>query len=416
MKRILYILALAFPFLVTSCLIEEKDLFEQSPSERMDAFLTEYKELLESSENGWLFECYPEKDQSYGGYAYVLKFKDGNVTAYFEFADGATTSTYRMSNDDGPVISFDTYNENLLFFATPSASQYQGYQGDCEFNILGSSEDKSEIYIKGRKSRNKMTLRKFEGEDPDAYFEAQASIAEMMEAPAAKLTVNGVESACSISDNIFTYTEVKKEATETEPAETEKITCAYCFTDKGIRFYQPITIGGIEYTELLYSNETYVSEDNKVVVSLVFPPLNEQFVAGSWLLDPASSSAYALSQFSKGAAAVQKAGYPFNYLLIGDYYKGYWCINIVCGGKYLGTFNYTYTLGDNETITLISGAADGNGGAFYGWGFSEALKPFGIDAENPLTFTVTADNPRKPTVFQLTQVDNPDNMIAFEAM
>ena len=401
MKRILYILALAFPFLVTSCLIEEKNLFEQSPAERMDAFLTEYKELLESSENGWLFECYPEKDQSYGGYAYVLKFKDGNVTAYFELANGATTSTYRMSNDDGPVISIDTYNDNLLFFATPSASQYQGYQGDCEFNILGSSEDKSEIYVKGRKSRNKMTLRKFEGEDPNAYFEAQAAIAAIMEAPAAKITVDGEDTECSISDNIF---------------ETDEITCAYCFTDKGIRFYQPITIGGVEYAELLYSNETYVSEDGKVVVSLVFPPLNKQFVSSSWLLDPASSSAYALSQFSKGATAVQKKGYAFNYLLIGDYYKGYWCINIVCGGKYLGTFNYTYTLVDEDKITIIPGAADGNGGTFYGWGWSEGMKPFGIDAENPLTFTVTADNPRKPTVFQLTQVDNSDNMIAFESL
>ena len=401
MKRILYILVFAFPLLATSCLMEEKENFEQTPAERMDAFLVEYKTLLESNEAGWLFECFPQKDQEYGGYAYILKFKDGNVTAYFELANKATTSTYRMTNDDGPVVSFDTYNENLHFFANPSPDMYQGYQGDYEYNLLGVSEDKSEIYIKGRKSGNKMTLRKFAGEDPTAYFEDQADIAEIMEAPAAKITIDGAESECSISDNIF---------------ETDEITCAYCFTDKGIRFYQPITIGGVEYAELLYSNETYVSEDGKVVVSLVFPPLNKQFVSSSWLLDPASSSAYALSQFSKGAAAVQKAGYPFNYLLIGDYYKGYWCINIVCGGKYLGTFNYTYTLGDNETITLISGAADGNGGAFYGWGFSEALKPFGIDAENPLTFTVTADNPRKPTVFQLTQVDNPDNMIAFESM
>ena len=403
-------MALAFPFLVTSCLIEEKDLFEQSPAERMDAFLTEYKELLESSENGWLFECYPEKDQSYGGYAYVLKFKDGNVTAYFELADGATTSTYRMSNDDGPVISFDTYNENLLFFATPSANKYQGYQGDCEFNILGSSEDKSEIYIKGRKSRNKMTLRKFEGEDPDAYFEAQASIAEMMEAPAAKLTVNGVESACSISDNIFTYTEVKKEATETEPAETEKITCAYCFTDKGIRFYQPITIGGIEYTELLYSNETYVSEDNKVIVSLVFPPANEQFVAGDWLLDYASSSDYAKALFVKAFNSVTNKGYRFQLAFMGDDYYGVWGLNVNFGG-YGGVVTFDAVTEGEDLLTLTASGFGGNGSTFYNWGLNYAIVPFG--GGKPTTFTVEADNIRKPTVFTLTQVDNPDNVIVF---
>ena len=47
----------------------------------MDAFLAEYKALLESNENGWLFEYYPQKDQAYGGYNYILQFKDGYVTA-----------------------------------------------------------------------------------------------------------------------------------------------------------------------------------------------------------------------------------------------------------------------------------------------------------------------------------------------
>ena len=397
MKRILYTLALVFPFLVTSCLIEEKELFDQNPSERLDAFLSEYKSILESNEAGWLFECFPQKDQEYGGYAYILKFKDGNVTAYFELGDKATTSTYSMTSDDGPVISFDTYNENLHFFATPSAAEYQGYQGDYEYNILGSSEDKSEIYIKGRKSGNKMTLRKFAGTDPDAYFEAQSAIAEAMEAPAAKIAISGEESPCSISDNIFTL------------GDTER---AYCFTDTGIRFYSPVEIGGTEYTELLYQNETYVSADTKITISLVFPPVNEQFVASYWYLDVNASSTYAKTYFAKGFNAIGKKGYPYQFAVMGNPgVYGMWGLYVNFGG-YGGQIEYKYEIGEDNKLTLtLTGNLAGNGGTFVGWGLTDALIPFGTG--KPVTFTVEADNPRKPTAFTLTQVDKTENVIVF---
>lgn len=395
MKKILYTLALAFPLLATSCLMEEKEFFDQTPAERMDAFLAEYKSVLESSETGWLFECYPESHQKYGGYAYVLKFEEGYVTAYFEFADEAAISTYKMTNDDGPVIAFDTYNENLHFFANPSASQYQGYQGDYEYNLLGMSADKSEIYVKGRKSGNKLTLRKFTGTDPAEYFAAQTAISEIMEAPAAKISIAGEETSCSIKGNVFSMGDTQ---------------CAYCFTDKGIRFYEPVEIGGTEYTELTYANETYVSEDSKVVISLVFPPVNEQFVAGDWILDYNSSSEYAKTLFVKGFSAVTAKGYPFQLAFIGDDYYGVWGFNVNFGG-YGGVVTFDAATEGENLLTLTATGFGGNGSTFYGWGLNYAIVPLG--GGSPVTFTVEANNPRKPTLFTLTQVDNPENVIVF---
>ena len=49
-----------------SCLMAEKQLFDKSPAERMDAYLSEIGAVLESSENGWLLEYYAEDEQSYG--------------------------------------------------------------------------------------------------------------------------------------------------------------------------------------------------------------------------------------------------------------------------------------------------------------------------------------------------------------
>ena len=192
MKRSLYIFLLVFPLLVTSCLIEEKEIFDKTPAERMDSFLAEYKTLLESSEKGWLLEYYPEANQSYGGYNYIMKFDKGNVTAWLELTEKEETSSYRVTHDDGPILSFDTYNANLHYFAEPSASQYQGLQGDYEYNILGKSEDGSEIYIKGRKSGNTLTMRKFTGEDPVAYFAACNEVYEAVAAAKYEMTLDNV--------------------------------------------------------------------------------------------------------------------------------------------------------------------------------------------------------------------------------
>ena len=267
MKRLVYIFLLAFPLLVTSCLIEEKEVFDKTPAERMDAFLAEYKALLESNENGWLFEYYPQKDQAYGGYNYILQFKDGYVTAWLELTDKEETSTYKMTPDDGPVLSFDTYNANLHFFAEASPSQYQGLQGDYEYNILGKSEDGSEIYVKGRKSGNTLTMRKFTGEDPVAYFAACNEVYEAVAAAKYDMTLDNVPTlSCSLSNMTFTFTVETKPATELVPAEVAAYSVAYCYTDTGIRFYEPIEVNGVTYEGLTYQDGALVSEDGKIVI------------------------------------------------------------------------------------------------------------------------------------------------------
>ena len=267
MKRLSYILLFALSLLSTSCLMEEKEVFDKTPAERMDAFLAEYKALLESSENGWLFEYYPQKDQNYGGFNYVLQFKDGYVTAWLELADKEETSTYKMTPDDGPVLSFDTYNANLHFFAEASPEQYQGLQGDYEYNILGKSEDGSEIYVKGRKSGNVLTMRKFEGTDPVAYFTACNDVYESFASAKYDMTIDGTMTlSCSMSNMRFKFAVETKPATELVPAEVESYSVAYCYTNTGIRFYEPIEVNGVTYEGLLYQNDSLVSEDGKLVI------------------------------------------------------------------------------------------------------------------------------------------------------
>ena len=208
MKKIYLILLAAVGLTMTSCLMEEKELFDKTPAERMEAYLEGYRDMLASAEGGWLLKYFPDEDQSYGGYSYILQFKRDSVTAYFELAKDLTvakSSLYKMTPDDGPVITFDTYNEYIHHFATPNISDYQAKHGDYEFRIVGKNDDGSEIYMKGKRTNNDYTLVKFTG-NPVEYLSQLLEVENAMAAPAYEMAMNSDTTSCSLSGKIFEYT------------------------------------------------------------------------------------------------------------------------------------------------------------------------------------------------------------------
>ncbi|MDR0824709.1 MAG: DUF4302 domain-containing protein [Prevotella sp.] len=270
----LYYLLLLFLLLSPSCLKEEENLFSEPPAERIDKALSEYKSVLASSEKGWLLEYYPHPEQIYGGWNFVMKFTTSSVTAYSEIFGDPTEeyeSLYQLISDDGPVLSFDTYNDFLHFFSTPSGSQYQAYQGDYEFIIMGMSDDKNEIQLKGKKTGNKMVLRRI-SENPESYLTKVMETEEKIEASSYTLHVNGKVFDCYLDDRVlsFEYTDVNNEVVVVE--------VAYCVTDKGIRLYEPTEIDGITVQEFLADDTHLTSLDGKIIINYHFIPVNEDFV------------------------------------------------------------------------------------------------------------------------------------------
>lgn len=63
---------------ICSCVNEEADLFDSSAAQRLNQAVTEYTDLLENSENGWIMDYYPS-DGSLGGYTLTVVFKMGNL-------------------------------------------------------------------------------------------------------------------------------------------------------------------------------------------------------------------------------------------------------------------------------------------------------------------------------------------------
>lgn len=271
-KHILLAILMALPMLLTtSCLKDQEDVFDKSSSARMSDYLKSYNDLLKSAENGWALEYYAgiPDDVEYGGWVYALKFNGSSVEVYSDHAGDPSqpvSSLYKMTNDDGPVLAFDTYNELMHMFATPTPSDYEAYGGDHEFIIMGVNDAKTEITLKGKRSGYTMYLRKLD-KTPAEYM---ANIVKM-ENTITLTNFVGSGAGANInydSHSIFLGPEeqynryVDNDVTMTED-EIKECTRMFIVTETGIRLYSPVTINGKEVQNLTYDieNRTFTCAD-----------------------------------------------------------------------------------------------------------------------------------------------------------
>lgn len=247
-KLFIYLL-LALPTLfLQSCQTEEENVFDKSYSERMDDFLQKAQETLVASQYGWALDYYPKSNQSYGGVAYTIKFTRDNAIVRYENKpdDGEVKSLYKMKEDDGPVLSFDTYNTFLHTYATPKSGEYRGKEGDFEFVIDSIGADR--IKIHGKRSLNTMYLRKLSGESSE-YMEKVTELTNLFVFSDVALNIGGKPYTLVITD---------KNNRQLAIYDGDKIIAesAYAFTDKGIRLYEPITLNGVQLYDLTLDKAT----------------------------------------------------------------------------------------------------------------------------------------------------------------
>lgn len=244
MKRRLFTILLiaAAAFSVQSCLFEQKELFDEAPSLRMNKTMELAQKTLIDSEYGWLIEIYPEGAQSYGGYAFICKFfDDQTVDVYSELTSNFAepdNSYYKMTAEDGPCLIFDTYNELMHFLSTPSSSAYQAYQGEFEFVLADVQSDI--IKVRGAKTGNTMYFRKMN--EPAADYIAKVNARnDAILMSGFKGSVGGKELNAEIDiDN--------RQVEITVGDETKEI--AYAVTPDGIRLYKSFEFDGGDIASL----------------------------------------------------------------------------------------------------------------------------------------------------------------------
>ena len=241
-KILLYTLLALPALLMQSCLKDQEDIFDKPASQRMSEYLQGAQEALVSAPYGWSFDYYPEENQSYGGFTYTIGFSNDADTVRFENNpdDGQLVSLYKMKSDDGPVLSFDTYNSFLHKYATPTDGKYQAEKGDFEFVIDSVGSDI--IKVHGKKTGNTLYLRKLT-EPAAQYMQKVVDMGDSFFPSEADLTIGG-------KPYQLVFTDLTNRQADIYDNGTYLTTTAYNFTDKGLRFYQPLSLNGVSVQDL----------------------------------------------------------------------------------------------------------------------------------------------------------------------
>ncbi|WP_455080905.1 DUF4302 domain-containing protein [Prevotella melaninogenica] len=247
-KLFIYLLLALPAFFLQSCQTEEENVFGKPYSERMDEFLQKAQETLVASQYGWVLDYYPQRNQAYGGVTYTIKFTRDNAIVRYENNpdDGEVKSLYKMKEDDGPVLSFDTYNTFLHIYATPKNGEYRGKEGDFEFVIDSIGADR--IKIHGKRSLNTMYLNKLSGEASE-YIEKVTELTNLFVFSDVALNIGGKPYTLVVTD---------KNNRQLAIYDGDKLVAesAYAFTDKGIRLYEPIMLNGVQLYDLTFDKAT----------------------------------------------------------------------------------------------------------------------------------------------------------------
>lgn len=179
MKKYIYGLSLlALTFSAQSCLMEEEDLFEESATERLENKKIEAFSALFGSQAGWVMSYFPTVEGSVIGCPFLVKFNQSGEDGTALFAvqnDSVGTGKYMVNDeptpfdivfDNGPVLTFNSYNDIFHAFSDPKETDWSfdqgmgiGLGGDYEFIIINVTSD--EVLLKGKKRGTYTVLRKF---------------------------------------------------------------------------------------------------------------------------------------------------------------------------------------------------------------------------------------------------------------
>ncbi|MBQ9203392.1 MAG: DUF4302 domain-containing protein [Prevotella sp.] len=261
--------------LLASCADEVDNVFGQSASNRVADSQAAYYTILEGQQQGWVLDYYPS-DRSLGGVAYTARFKDGEVTMTCEQAVKNTVtsrtypvgtevaSLYRIVNETGILLTFDTYNPLFHYWSQPYQGHAKGYESDYEFTFLSACADS--VVLKGKKHGNLLRMFPLRQTAAD-YVKQVANIHTALGSTTRKRAViEGQTTHISMSDNLMTYAD-----------NGQSHTVSFVYTPDGLRFYEPVTLGGVSVSQLTFNSGTdeLCSADSRIV--LPTPTTAERF-------------------------------------------------------------------------------------------------------------------------------------------
>lgn len=403
----------------TSCSNDIDEVFDKPSAERVNDAIAEYKTILTSAENGWLMKYYPKANTKYGGYNLLLKFgTDGNVTAMSDAlgTDTKATSHYKLEQSASIVLSFDEYNKVIHFFSDPAnpagiGDNGKGMEGDLEFRVLTASADSVVMLGKKRGTKIVMTPMAKDADWAETINQIDG-LEQEMQFPRYTCEVNDVKYVATSSYRTITFTSSNAEdGSTTEP---------YIVTDKGIEFYEPITLNGVTIKGFNYKggdNYEFDATSGSAKMYGIIPPLTSQLQNGNWFFSVKNMGTYGQAYWNKCYEICQGeevGGEEMSYAFFGtssfSSSNGKYGFVFVSANKYAGCLNCTATPVDDTHITLkFALSGDSNGLFYYNTGGYKYIIAALTAGSKGKTYSIEGNDLKSPTVLKLVDVDNPDN-------
>ena len=441
MKKFLNISLLMFVALsaltLGSCKNEVDEIFDEDAVARLDKAKAEYKEILTSNGGKWQMEYYANSDEP--GYVYLMTFRnDGSVTisgknGWIGYTEGESlwiptygtqTSLWEVITDNGPVLSFNSFNKYFHLFADPedipSLSDEDvdetgyGHEGDYEFDLMKYSNDT--LYISGKKYGIDMIMTRVDASvDDHVYMDEVVAMADsFFNAKIPQVYINLPNDVRWIVKNGATsILKIFREgADEISTAETHNV----IITHDGLSFMNPITLDGYTIKNFIRQadgsllcrddNTTTITADdlNKVFMIPTFTWKCDTTQLGGVFYQKVQSLKSELNDYGKRKLATIQIAYNNT---LGKYIVDFGCT------YQKNTFHPTFyfdveAVSEDQIRFHYTGEGDAASGV-YGQR-CPSMVAF-VEAMNSMTFKLTTSSLLAPVDMRLTDASTSANYI-----
>lgn len=276
------LLTLACSMLASACMFQQEDLFDESASNRATHFNEDLQtRLVEQSQDGkqgWVIQYFVD-DRSIEGFNLFGRFAANNCVTlagnhrYLRGGEAGNftecNSSYQMLLEEGPVLSFNTWNDVLTVFADPvspasAPTQIEddgvGMHGD--YNLSFTKFDGESIVFRGERYGSEVRFIPC-----DRPWQTYLDDVEAMRKRITNSTlreyylVHGTDTAYYVSTRSGIL--IHRDRPE-DPMQEEPLSCV--FTPDGLRLHRVDTLSNASFQQfrMAEDNSRLTSEDGQV--------------------------------------------------------------------------------------------------------------------------------------------------------
>lgn len=423
MKKIIGAFLIALSLVATGCLHEEEDIFGKSAAIRAKEFKEGTEAALAAAPNGWVMHYFPNPTTE--GYTYLMKFgTGGNVTMagknkYLKNQYKEEISLWEVILDNGPVLTFNSYNTIFHIFADPIDPdnnpdlEGKGLEGDYEFIVLEYSD--SQIKLKGKKHGAYVLMSRLaDGQNWEDYFKSLDNMNTFLFGN----TPNNFY--LRVEDTYYTMYDGTTHIFNIVPeggnryADGDKV--PFIVTPDGLRLYSVFSVGGTSVQDFKLADKKLISNGFSVdggnaldfYNQAVTPEEPSRSSANRWIVEPAKDmSPKVKAVYDRIVASCSAVG---RTVQLSFYYYGKNQSDVLrittkrSTATTEGYLNFEKTISSESVAYSYKGTGDQPGLMFYKDfdGFKDFVELVNTD------FTVSADEPLVLSSLKMQSKNDPD--------